>query len=252
MISSWGLIPVLIYIFYVNYYSKLQQTKAATASFISKWKTDKRKICDSLLSGGRLLIMVLVPWATSQTFAGNVIAKVSQGFGTGPAGWSTPPPPCLWKAITDWPQNLQESRIKCLFSVSLASFPSVHIVAGFFPKEITSCEPWFDFPIFPLPHFSFILGIIGLPYIRWRLRINAICLFMAIPYRSFRHGDSLTRQNHAFLSPPECSCLRWHVGNGSQPLLAGEHQPWKPPKLPHFHSLLKCEALESKMACKQG
>lgn len=119
------------------------------------------------------------------------------------------------------------------------------------PKKITSCEPGFDLLIFPFPHLSFISGVSGLLYIRGRLHINAICLFMTIPHQSFRQADRLTKQNHAFSSPSECSCLRWHVGNGSQPLL-GEHQPQKPPKVPHFHSHLRCEALESKMACKQG
>lgn len=178
----------------------------------------------------------------------SLIAKASQGFGAGLVGWSTPP----WTAMTDLPQNPQESRIKCLFSVSLPAFASIYIVAGFFPKEITSWEPGFDSPIFPLPHFSFISGITGLLYIPGRLYINAICLFLTIPYPSFRHDDGLTKQNHAFLSPPECSCLRWHIGNGSQPLLAGEYQEWKPSKLSHFHSHRRSEALKSKMACKQG
>lgn len=101
-----------------------------------------------------------------------VIAKVSQGFAAGLIGWSTPP----WTAITDLPQNLQESKIKGLFSVSLPAFSSIYIVADFFPKERTSCEAGFDSPIFPLLHFSFISGITGLLYIQGRLHKNAMCI----------------------------------------------------------------------------
>lgn len=205
--------------------------------FLSVWGEDINQVFGSLSHKLNL----------AGNMAMSVIAKVAQGFAAGLGGWSTPPR----TAITDLPQNLQESRIKSLFSVSLPAFASIYIVTGSFPKERTSCEAGFDSHL-PPSHFSFISGITGLLYIQGRLHINAICLFMTIPHQSFRHGDRLTRQNHTFLSSPECSCLRWHIGNGSQPLPAGGHQPWKPPKLPHFHSHLRSEALESKMACKQG
>lgn len=89
-------------------------------------------------------------------------------------------------------------------------------------------------------------------YIQRRLHINAICLFITVPYQSFRRDDRLTRQKRAFLNPPECSCLRWHTGNGSEPLLAGGHQEREFLKLPNFHSRLRFAALESKVACEQG
>lgn len=186
-----------------------------------------REKCDSSSSGEKLLIK----------FFGSLSHKLNLWWKSGntPSYQSITRLQCSSSRLTHLPrtsiraltQNFQESWIKCPFSVSLPAFASICVVAGSFPKEMNSSEPGFDSPIFPLPHFCFISGITSLLYIQRRPHINAICLFITIPYQSFRDDDRLTKAKACISEPTWGSCLRWHTGNGSQPLLAGWHQEWR-------------------------